>query len=156
MAKKFKIYFPWIFIPIDFLVCLISLSICNFALHHGGLLVNVDYAALIPLTFLWLMVSTLRKDYKLIRKGELELSWKQLLKTLFWFICATAILWLPVRTPSLQVVPIAVLGIGLLLLMGMFRTGIIFFMKSISGKEKLIEVKIIAFLKSLWFRKEVL
>ena len=156
MTKKLKFYFPWVFIPIDFLVCLISLSICNFVLHHGRLLTNVDYAALIPLTFLWLMVSTLRKDYKLIRKAELERSWKQLLLTLFWFICATAILRLPVRTPSLQVVPIAVLGIGLFLLMGAFRTGVIFFMKSISGKKKLIEAKIAAFFKSLWFRKEVL
>ena len=121
MKRRFDKYFPWVFTLIDFLVSLVSLLICDYVLQLIGIFEGADFLAFLPLSVLWTLVSVLRKDYKIPRTDEYKHTLRRHLGTVGWFTGATAILWLPFRTPALQVVPVLALGFGMLIIMGMFR-----------------------------------
>lgn len=124
MKRRFDIYFPWLFSTSDFLASVVSLLICNIILEGTGIFNEIDFAAFLPLSIVWLLVSTLRKDSKIGRTDEYEIIFKHLIGTVLWFTGLTAILWIPLHTPSLQIIPVLALGFGMLVLMGIFRVSI--------------------------------
>lgn len=124
MKRRFDRYFPLAFTASDFLGSLISLFFCNIILQSLRLFEGGDLTSFLPLSFLWVLVSGLRKDYKIGRTDEYEHTLKRLLGTVLWFTGATAILWLPLQTPKLQVVPILAIGTGVFILMSFFRVGV--------------------------------
>jgi len=124
MKRRFDKYFPWVFTTSDFLASLVSLVVSIFIFNYLRLFPEVTFSSILPLSILWVLISGLRKDYKIGRTDELDHTIKRLLGTLVWFLGAAAILWLPLRTPSLQVIPIFCLGIGMLILMSSFRVGV--------------------------------
>jgi putative colanic acid biosynthesis UDP-glucose lipid carrier transferase len=124
MKRRFDKYFPWLFTAYDFLASVISFFICHLLLQDSGILRVSDFAAYIPLSAVWILISVLRKDYKIGRTDEYEETFKNLVYTVLWFTGLTAILWIPLQTPSLQVVPVLSLGLGMLFLMGIFRLSV--------------------------------
>ncbi len=124
MKRRFDQHFPWVFTTSDFLASLVALLVCNVFLRFLGIFQGADLAAFLPLSFLWVLISVIRKDYKIGRTDEYDHTIKRLIGTLAWFIGITAILWLPLRTPSLQVLPVVALGLSMLVLMGSFRVGV--------------------------------
>lgn len=124
MKRRFDNYFPWLFLASDFLASVISLLTCNLLLQGTGIFNEIDFAAFLPLSIVWLLVSTLRKDHKIGRTDEYEITFKHLIGTVLWFTGLTAILWIPLHTPTLQVIPVLALGFGMLVLMGIFRVSV--------------------------------
>ncbi|SFO33850.1 putative colanic acid biosysnthesis UDP-glucose lipid carrier transferase [Algoriphagus ornithinivorans] len=124
MKRRFDKYFPWLFVSSDFIASLVSLFLCNFFLTQIGLFNGADLDALLPLSVLWLLIAALRKDYKIGRTDEYDHTLRHLTGTVFWFVGAAAVLWVPFNTPSIQVIPILSLGIGMLVIMGIFRVGV--------------------------------
>ncbi len=124
MKRRFDNYFPWLFLATDFLASVISLLICNLLLQGTGIFNEIDFAAFLPLSIVWLLVSTLRKDHKIGRTDEYEITFKHLIGTVLWFAGLTAILWIPLHTPTLQIIPVLALGFGMLVLMGIFRVSV--------------------------------
>ncbi|WP_297336632.1 exopolysaccharide biosynthesis polyprenyl glycosylphosphotransferase [Algoriphagus sp.] len=124
MKRRFDKYFPWLFTTSDFIISLLSLLALNLILSFLGIFEGAEFDAFLPLSLLWLLISSLRKDYKIGRTDEYERTLSQLLVTVFWFVGASAILWLPFQTPQLQVIPVLTLGIGMLVLMGAFRIAV--------------------------------
>ncbi|MDN3203830.1 exopolysaccharide biosynthesis polyprenyl glycosylphosphotransferase [Algoriphagus sediminis] len=124
MKRRFDTYFPWLFLVADFVASGLALWVCSVALNTFGLFENVNSSALLPLSFLWALISGLRKDYKIGRTEEYEATLKHLLITVFWFIGAMAVLWIPLHKPQFQLIPIMLFGLGMTLFMGMFRVGV--------------------------------
>lgn len=124
MKRRFDTYFPWIFTTCDFFISLVSLVLSISIFNYFGLFPEASISSILPLSILWTLISGLRKDYKIGRTDEIDHTIKRLLGTLVWFLGAAAILWLPVRNPSLQVIPVFCLGLSMLVLMSSFRVGV--------------------------------
>jgi putative colanic acid biosynthesis UDP-glucose lipid carrier transferase len=124
MKRRFDKFFPWVFTCVDFLASLVSLVVSISIFKYFNLFPEVDLSSILPLSILWTLISGLRKDYKIGRTDELEHTIKRLLGTLAWFLGASAILWLPLSEPSLQIIPFICLGLGMLILMSSFRVGV--------------------------------
>ncbi len=124
MKRRFDKYFPWIFTTADFLVSLVSLVISISVFNYFKLFPAVTLSSILPLSVLWTFISSLRKDYKIGRTDEIDHTIKRLLGTLVWFLGTSAIFWLPLRTPTLQVVSVVSLGLGMLILLSFFRVGV--------------------------------
>lgn len=124
MKRRFDIYFPWLFLTSDFLASVVSLLICHIILAGTGIFNEIDFVGFLPLSIVWVVVSTLRKDNKIGRTDEYEITFKHLFGTVLWFTGLTAILWIPLYTPSIQVIPVLAVGAGMLVLMGIFRVSI--------------------------------
>lgn len=121
MNRRFDKYFPWVFTAYDFLTSVISLFVCYLFLERTVILTVVDFAAYLPLSTVWILISGLRKDFKIGRTQEYEDTFKNLIFTVLWFSGLTAILWIPLQTPLLQLIPILVLAGGMTVNMGIFR-----------------------------------
>lgn len=124
MKRRFDYYFPWLFSAFDFLASVISLLFCNLIFQATGIFSEINFAAFLPLSIVWLLISVLRKDYKIGRTAEYENTFKHLIVTVLWFTALTAILWIPLHTPNLQIIPVLSLGFGMLILMGIFRVSV--------------------------------
>jgi len=124
MKRRFDKYFPWVFTGSDFFASLIALIISLSVLNYFGFLQTANTNSLLPLSLLWILISGLRKDYRIGRTDEFEHTLKRLSGTLVWFIGAAVVLWSPLRTPSLHLVSILGLGLGMLVFMGCFRVGV--------------------------------
>ncbi|WP_111669067.1 exopolysaccharide biosynthesis polyprenyl glycosylphosphotransferase [Algoriphagus litoralis] len=121
MKRRFDTYFPWLFTVSDFLGSLLALLIANVLLQLAGVFDGAGLSAFLPLSVLWLLISSLRKDYKIGRTDEYEHTLKNLLATLVWFLGATAILWTPLQNGNFRWIQLAGLGLTMLFLMGSFR-----------------------------------
>jgi putative colanic acid biosynthesis UDP-glucose lipid carrier transferase len=124
MKRRFNKYFPWVFIICDFLASLFSLVVSISIFKYFNLFQEVGLSSILPLSILWTLISGLQKDYEIGRTDDLDHTIKRLLGTLAWFLGASSILWLPFRAPSLQVIPVICLGLGMLILMSSFRVGV--------------------------------
>jgi putative colanic acid biosynthesis UDP-glucose lipid carrier transferase len=124
MKRRFDKYFPWVFTTADFLVSLVSLVISISVFNYFKLFPAVTLSSILPLSVLWTFISSLRKDYKIGRTDEIDHTIKRLLGTLVWFLGTSAIFLLPLRTPTLQVVSVVCLGLGMLILLSFFRVGV--------------------------------
>ncbi|MDF2156266.1 exopolysaccharide biosynthesis polyprenyl glycosylphosphotransferase [Algoriphagus sp. CAU 1675] len=124
MKRRFDKYFPWLFTLSDLLAALLSLVACNFILGGLGLLEGAELMAFFPLLVLWFLVAFLRKDYRIGRTDEYDQTLQHLVGTVFWFLGAATLLWLPFNTPKIQVFPILALGLGMLIFMGFFRVSV--------------------------------
>ncbi|GMQ25644.1 undecaprenyl-phosphate glucose phosphotransferase [Algoriphagus sp. oki45] len=124
MKRRFDIYFPWLFTLADFLVVLFTLWIADFLLEKLGILSQIDFLAYLPLAGAWMLISVLRKDYKIGRTEEYDHTLKNLGVTLFWFLAVMAILWTPIESEDDRWLQILGFGSLLLLFMGSFRVGI--------------------------------
>ena len=72
MKRRFDTYFPWLFTAGDLFACLLSLSVANFFLQRFHVLGETEFSAYLPLALLWILISILRKDYKIGRTEEYE------------------------------------------------------------------------------------
>ncbi|OOG70746.1 exopolysaccharide biosynthesis polyprenyl glycosylphosphotransferase [Algoriphagus sp. A40] len=124
MKRRFDTYFPWLFTVSDFLASLVSLLVTNFILQSAGVFDGAEFSAYLTLSVVWLMVSSLRKDYKIGRTDEYDLTLKNLLATLLWFLVATSILWTPLENDNYRWIQITGLGVTMYLQMGIFRVGV--------------------------------
>ncbi|MHA7130360.1 exopolysaccharide biosynthesis polyprenyl glycosylphosphotransferase [Algoriphagus namhaensis] len=124
MKRRFDTYFPWLFSLADFTASSVSLWFVSSLLFEFGVLEEVPMTALLPLSVMWLLISSLRKDYKIGRTDEYEETLKQLTITVFWFLGAMAVLWVPMQSIGFQLIPILFFGIGMTTTMGIFRVGI--------------------------------
>lgn len=124
MKRRFDKYFPWVFTGSDFFASLVTLIISLLILNYFGFLQSASTKSLLPLSLLWILISGLRKDYRIGRTDEFEHTLKRLSGTLVWFVGAAVVLWSPLRTPSLHLVSILGLGLGMFVFMGCFRVGV--------------------------------
>ena len=124
MKRRFDTYFPWLFTASDFLASLVSLLVANFILQSAGVFEGAEFSAFLTLSAVWLMVSALRKDYKIGRTDEYDYTLKNLFATLLWFLVGTAILWTPLQNGTSRWVQLAGLGVTMGVLMGIFRVAI--------------------------------
>ncbi|WP_332912589.1 hypothetical protein [Algoriphagus boritolerans] len=81
----------------------------------------LDFQLFFPYPFFWLLISALRKDYKIGRTDEYDHTLRNLLVTLLWFLVATAILWRPLQSGNIRWIQLLVLGVTMVILMGSFR-----------------------------------
>lgn len=123
MKRRFDIYFPWLFTLVDFFVALFTLWIADFLLEKLGLLHQIDFLAYLPLAGAWMLISVLRKDYKIGRTEEYDHTLRNLGITLFWFLAVMAILWTPIESEDNRWLQMLGFGGLLLLFMGSFRVG---------------------------------
>ncbi|MCE2707279.1 MAG: exopolysaccharide biosynthesis polyprenyl glycosylphosphotransferase [Bacteroidota bacterium] len=124
MKKRFDVYFPWLFTISDFLASLLSLALANFFLQRIQVLGQMQFSAFLPLALLWILISILRKDYKIGRTDEYDQTLSSLSISLLWFLGATAILWTPLQVGNYRWIQIGSLGTILGLLMGIFRVAV--------------------------------
>lgn len=124
MKKRFDVYFPWLFTISDFLASLLSLALANFFLQRIQVLGQTQFSAFLPLALLWILISILRKDYKIGRTDEYDQTLSSLSISLLWFLGATAILWTPLQVGNYRWIQIGSLGTILGLLMGIFRVAV--------------------------------
>ena len=124
MKRRFDHYFPWLFTVSDFIASLLSLLVANLTLQFFGVFEGAGFFAFLPLSLLWLLISALRKDYKIGRTDEYDHTLKNLLGTLIWFLGATAILWTPLNQGHDRWIQLVCLGLTLIVLMGIFRVGV--------------------------------
>jgi len=74
--------FPWLFTVCDFLASLVSILIANSILQRTEVFEGAQFSAFLPLSVFWLLISALRKDYKIGRaqmkgyRGEIESSFQ--------------------------------------------------------------------------------
>jgi putative colanic acid biosynthesis UDP-glucose lipid carrier transferase len=124
MKRKFDTYFPWLFTVSDFLASLLSMAVANAFLQRYHVLGETEFSAYLPLALLWILISSLRKDYKIGRTDEYDKTISSFSVTLLWFLGATAILWTPLQEGNYRWIQIGGLGLTLGLLMGMFRVAV--------------------------------
>jgi putative colanic acid biosynthesis UDP-glucose lipid carrier transferase len=124
MKRRFDTYFPWLFTVSDFLACLLSMAVANAFLQRYHVLGKTEFSAYLPLALLWILISSLRKDYKIGRTDEYDKTLSSFSITLLWFLGATAILWTPLQEGNYRWIQIGGLGLTLGLLMGMFRVAV--------------------------------
>jgi putative colanic acid biosynthesis UDP-glucose lipid carrier transferase len=121
MKRRFDTYFPWLFTAGDFLVSLGSLLVAKLLLQTAGVFEGVEFSAFLTLSIVWLLISALRKDYKIGRTDEYDFTLRKLFVTLLWFLVATAILWTPIQHEKLRWAQLVGLGLVMGVLMSMFR-----------------------------------
>ena len=136
MKRRFDIYFPWLFTFSDFLASMLSLWVANFLLNRLGYFEEIAFLAYFPLGGAWLLISALRKDYKIGRTDEYDRTLRNLLITLSWFLAVMAILWTPLQAGGPQWMQIATIGLTLLALMGSFRIAVHMTLKSYRAQGK--------------------
>jgi putative colanic acid biosynthesis UDP-glucose lipid carrier transferase len=124
MKRRFDTYFPWLFTVSDFLASLLSMAVANAFLQRYHVLGKTEFSAYLPLALLWILISSLRKDYKIGRTDEYDKTLSSFSITLLWFLGATAILWTPLQEGNYRWIQIGGLGLTLGLLMGMFRVAV--------------------------------
>jgi putative colanic acid biosynthesis UDP-glucose lipid carrier transferase len=124
MKKRFDVYFPWLFTISDFLASLLSLALANFFLQRIQVLGQTQFSAFLPLALLWILISILRKNYKIGRTDEYDQTLSSLSISLLWFLGATAILWTPLQVGNYRWIQIGSLGTIMGLLMGIFRVAV--------------------------------
>ena len=124
MKRRFDTYFPWLFTVSDFLASLLSMAIANAFLQRYHVLGQTEFSAFLPLSLLWILISSLRKDYKIGRTDEYDKTLSSFSVTLLWFLGATAILWTPLQEGNYRWIQIGALGLTLGLLMGIFRVSV--------------------------------
>jgi putative colanic acid biosynthesis UDP-glucose lipid carrier transferase len=124
MKKKFDTYFAWIFILCDLLAFLVSLVVAHLILQYYQIFTNQGIYAFLPLGLLWVVVTLLRKDYRIGRTDEYEQTLSNLFITLLWFLGATSVLWTPLQSGNFRWFQIGSLGFVLVILMGVFRVGV--------------------------------
>jgi putative colanic acid biosynthesis UDP-glucose lipid carrier transferase len=124
MKRRFDTYCPWLFTVSDFLASLLSMAVANAFLQRYHVLGKTEFSAYLPLALLWILISSLRKDYKIGRTDEYDKTLSSFSITLLWFLGATAILWTPLQEGNYRWIQIGGLGLTLGLLMGMFRVAV--------------------------------
>ncbi len=124
MKRRFDTYFPWLFTVSDFLASLLSMAVANAFLQRYQVLGQTEFSAFLPLSLLWILISSLRKDYKIGRTDEYDKTLSSFSVTLLWFLGATAILWTPLQEGNYRWIQIGALGLTLGFLMGVFRVAV--------------------------------
>ncbi len=100
------------------------MAIANAFLQRYHVLDETEFSAYLPLALLWILISSLRKDYKIGRTDEYDKTLSSFSVTLLWFLGATAILWTPLQEGNYRWIQIGALGLTLGLLMGIFRVAV--------------------------------
>jgi putative colanic acid biosysnthesis UDP-glucose lipid carrier transferase len=124
MKRRFDTYFPWLFTISDFFASLLSLAVANYFLQRFHVLGATEFSAFLPLGLVWILISILRKDYRISRTDEYDQTLSSFSVTLLWFLGVTAILWTPLQAGNYRWIQILALGITMGFLMGMFRVSV--------------------------------
>lgn len=124
MKRRFDTYFPWLFTASDFLASLVSLLVANLILQSAGVFEGAEFSAFLTLSAVWVLISALRKDYKIGRTDEYDYTLKTLFATLLWFLVGTAILWTPLQNGNYRWIQLTGLGVTMGIFMGIFRVAV--------------------------------
>jgi putative colanic acid biosysnthesis UDP-glucose lipid carrier transferase len=124
MKRRFDIYFPWLFTISDFFAALFSLWLTSLILKSFGFFEDFGFLAFMPLGGAWLLISALRKDYKIGRTDDYDQTLRALFVTIFWFISVMAILWTPLQGEDQRWVQLLGISLVQLILMGSFRVSV--------------------------------
>jgi putative colanic acid biosysnthesis UDP-glucose lipid carrier transferase len=130
MKRRFDIYFPWLFTICDFFAALFSLWLASLVLKSLGFFEEFGFLAFLPLGGAWLLISVLRKDYKIGRTDDYDRTLKALFVTLFWFMSVMAILWTPLQVEDQRWMKVLGIAFAHLILMGSFRVSVHMALKS--------------------------
>ncbi|ERM83603.1 hypothetical protein P872_02980 [Rhodonellum psychrophilum GCM71 = DSM 17998] len=123
MKKRFYTFFPWLFVIGDILALHVALLVSMATLFYFGdfpILSGPLYATYI---MVWLVISLLRKDYKIGRTTEFESTLKRLFGSLLWFLAIVSIFWLPFRSDPSRIVFLISQAASLFLFLGLYRVG---------------------------------
>ena len=93
MAKRFYKYFPWLFIFGDVLVIIFSLFLTKNVVAQFRDVDQSNTYLYLTILAVWLLVVTVRKDYKLGRTTEYISTLEKLLGSLFWFLSIISFVW---------------------------------------------------------------
>lgn len=93
MAKRFYKYFPWLFIFGDLLVIIFSLFISERLVGQFVDFNQSNRLFYVTVSGVWILVTTIRKDYKLGRTSEYLSTLKKLVGSLFWFLSLFSLVW---------------------------------------------------------------
>src|SRR5690606_17545584 len=91
--KRFYKYFPWLFIFGDLLVIIFSLFISENLVSQFVDFNQSNRLFYLTVLGVWLLVTTIRKDYKLGRTSEYLSTLKKLLGSVFWFLSLFSLVW---------------------------------------------------------------
>jgi len=124
MNKRFYSYFPWLFIIGDSMIILLSLMFSLFITSSFDQIPLTDLSNFVNFVLVWLVITILRKDYKISRTARYEETLKKLLESLIWFLAIIAIVWLPFESNSLRIFFFVSLGIISYVLIALYRVSV--------------------------------
>jgi putative colanic acid biosysnthesis UDP-glucose lipid carrier transferase len=124
MNHRFYKYFPWIFVLGDSLVILLSLIFSLFFTATIDQVPSDGFSNFTNFVMVWLVITVLRKDYKIGRTSRYEDTLKKLFESLIWFLAIIAVIWLPFESNSLRVFFFVCLGFTSYILLALYRVGI--------------------------------
>lgn len=123
MKKRFYKFFPWLFVIGDILALHVALMASLATLFYLGDLPILSVSLYATYIMVWLIISLLRKDYKIGRTTEFESTLKRLFGSLLWFLAIISILWLPFRSDPYRIVFLISQATFLFLFLGLYRVG---------------------------------
>jgi putative colanic acid biosynthesis UDP-glucose lipid carrier transferase len=94
MRRRFDAYFFWVFSIGDFLASLISIHAANLILQLIGGFAAAEFSTLLILSGLWMLISLVRKDYKIQRADTYGFVVSKLMVSWVFFLIGTAFLCL--------------------------------------------------------------
>lgn len=123
MKKRFYTFFPWLFVIGDILSLHVALVVSLATLFYLGDLPIFSGSLYATYIMVWLVISILRKDYKIGRTTEFQSTLKRLLGSLLWFMAILSLVWLPFMSDPSRIVFLISQATFLFLFLGIFRVG---------------------------------
>jgi len=124
MEKKFDKYFPWFFLLGDVLIVAFSFFVASYFLADKSSLLGPDFSIFSIFLMVWMVITLLRKDYKLGRTRDVEKIFGKLFVSLAWFMVIVTILWMPVSSDSQRLSYFFLLTSSLFVFLSMYRVGL--------------------------------
>ncbi len=124
MNKRFYKYFPWLFVIGDSFIIVSSLFISLFITSSFGEIPAGSFYLFTNFVMIWLVITVLRKDYKIGRTTRYEHTLKKLLESLIWFFAIIAVVWLPFESNFLRIFFFINLGFSSYFLIAMYRVSV--------------------------------
>jgi putative colanic acid biosysnthesis UDP-glucose lipid carrier transferase len=97
MAKRFYKFFPWIFVLAEIIVVSFALLITLGVIKYFGIIHFINHTIYPVFIMVWLVISVLRKDYKIGRTTEAMQTLQQLIGSLIWFLAIMSLIWMPFK-----------------------------------------------------------
>jgi putative colanic acid biosysnthesis UDP-glucose lipid carrier transferase len=124
MKKRFYRYFPWLFVLGDSFVLLLSLIFSLFLISSVNHISPDGFSEMVNFVLIWLVITLLRKDYKIGRTALYEHTFKKLLESLLWFLTIIAVIWLPFESNSVRILFFTALGFVSYTFLVIYRVGV--------------------------------
>ena len=124
MEKKFDKYFPWFFVIGDVLIVALSFFFASHLLVEKNHLLGPEASVFSVFLMVWMVITVLRKDYRLGRTREVERIFGKLLVSIAWFMVIVTILWMPVYSDTQRLYYFLALTSTLFVLLSIYRVGL--------------------------------